>query len=277
MALNNLDQWKFEGTPEAYDAYLAPLLGLWTDELVEMAALKVGERVLDVACGTGVVARRAAQAVGDSGKVVGLDIDRDMLRVATSTSAHIHPKIEWREADAISIPFPDHSFEVAFCQHGLQFFPDKAAALKEIRRVLTPPGRIALNIWRPIQYNPGYAVLAEALERHVNPESARMMQGPFTLGGIEDLRAHLSEAGFNSVRILIAIKGVRFPSAEEFFRREVVSWLAGTTGELQDSTRNAVIADLRKELADNTDDESLIFPMETYLATAEVKTRLIEP
>jgi SAM-dependent methyltransferase len=200
-----------------------------------------------------------------------------MLRVATSSSSQIHPRIEWRKADAMSIPFPDGSFDVAFCQQALQLFPDKVAALKEIRRALTPHGRIALNVWRPIQHNPGFVILAEALERHVNSESAQMMRKPFALGKIWDLRRYLSEAGFDSIRIQIVIKGVRFPSPEEFFRQEFVSWLAGATGELRDSTRNAVIADLRRDLADNTDEESLIFPMETYLAIAQAKPRIIEP
>lgn len=268
MNITNTDQWKFEGTPEAYETYLAPLLGLWTDELVDLAEVKAGQQVLDVACGTGIVARRIAPRVGSSGKVVGLDIEPGMLRVANSSSAQIHPRIEWREANATSIPFPDGSFDMAFCQHGLQFFPDPLAALKEIRRVLTPRGRIALNVWRPIQHSPGYAVLAETLERHVNAESAQVMRGPFAFGKINILRDHLSAAGFNSSHIRIAIRGVRFPSVEEFLRREVVSWLAGVTGELDDSIRAAIIADLHKDLADHLDDEGLVFPMETYLAVA---------
>jgi ubiquinone/menaquinone biosynthesis C-methylase UbiE len=268
MNLTNTAQWKFEGTPEAYETYLAPLLGLWTDELIGLAEVRTGERVLDVACGTGIVARRIAPVAGGSGKVVGLDMDPGMLRVASSSSAQVRPKIEWREANVNSIPFPDGSFEVAFCQHGLQFFPDKLAALKEIRRVLTPGGRIALNVWRPLHNNPGYAALAESLERRVNPESAQVMQGPFFPGNVKTLREHLSAAGFSSIHIRIAIKGVRFPSVEEFLRREVVSWLAGVTGELDDSTRSALIADLHRDLADNLDDEGLAFPMETYLTVA---------
>jgi len=196
-----MDQWTFEGTADAYEAYLVPVLALWTDQLFDLAALKPGERVLDVACGTGIVARRAAERVGATGKIVGLDADAGMLSVARSVASGMRLAIEWREASATAMPLPDSSFDVAFCQQGLQFFGDRLTALQEMHRVLVPGGRLALSVWRPIQHSPGYAVLADVLERHIGPEVAAMTRAPFALGDAGELRGLLAEAGFRNVHI----------------------------------------------------------------------------
>jgi ubiquinone/menaquinone biosynthesis C-methylase UbiE len=128
--------------------------------------------VLDVACGTGIVARTAAERLGNHGTVIGLDLNEDMLEVAHTTSSKIYPHIEWRKGDVKEIPFQDSSFDVIFCQQGLQFFPDRLAALREIYRVLKTNGRFVLSAMRPIKHNPSYAILSEALEGM----SARMLE-----------------------------------------------------------------------------------------------------
>jgi ubiquinone/menaquinone biosynthesis C-methylase UbiE len=263
-----MDQWAFAGTADAYETYLVPVLARWTDHLFELTALKPGERVLDVACGTGIVARRAAQRVGATGKIVGLDADAGMLNVARSVASGIRPAIEWHEANATAMPLLNAAFDVVFCQQGLQFFGDRLAALQEMRRVLVAGGRLALSVWRPIQYSPGYAALADALERYVGTEAAAMLRAPFGLGDPEELRGLVAQAGFHNMHIQIAIHAVRFPSAEELIRREVVSWLAGVTGELQDDIRAALIADVTSALHLYTDDEGVAFPMEAHVAVA---------
>jgi ubiquinone/menaquinone biosynthesis C-methylase UbiE len=117
--------------PELYERYLVPAIArLWAADLVERAAPKSGERVLDIACGTGIVARFAAATMG-IGHIVGLDINEGMLAVARSRSAGSGPHIEWREASALDLPFPDNSFDLILCQLGLQFFPDQPRALRE--------------------------------------------------------------------------------------------------------------------------------------------------
>lgn len=266
--MTQTNTWQFEGTPEAYEAYLVPLLSLWTDELVEMAGLKLGERVLDVACGTGIVARRVAQQMGKSARITGLDANTGMLSVARKLWDGHLPPIEWREGDAAALPFPDQAFDAAFCQQGLQFFPDRLAALKEIYRVLAPGGCLALSVWRPIRYNVGYQAIADALERRVSPESAHMERGPFMVGYLSEWRNLLENAGFGSIHSRIAIRSVRFTSPEELLRQEVVSWLAGVTGEIPQATRMALIGDLNVALENYLDDNGLTFPMETYLVRA---------
>jgi ubiquinone/menaquinone biosynthesis C-methylase UbiE len=120
------------------------ILRPWAQLLVDAAAVAKGERVLDLACGTGLVARVAAQRVGPKGHVIGIDLNPAMIGVAQSLPP---ADIEWREGSALAIPLPDESVVVVLCQQGLQFFPDKALALREMQRVLVRGGRVALSVW----------------------------------------------------------------------------------------------------------------------------------
>src|ERR1700751_727028 len=140
------EAWQVGGrAAEIYHRYLVPAIAsLRATDLIYRAAPRPGERVLDVACGTGVVARLAAERMG-SGRVVGLDINAGMLAVAQSLPSVATRPIEWQEGSALALPFSDDAFDLILCQFGLQFFPDKPAALGEMRRVLAPSGRVALR------------------------------------------------------------------------------------------------------------------------------------
>ncbi len=266
-----LEQWQLDGnSAEAYERYLVPLLfAPGAEVLIDSADLELGEQVLDVACGTGIVARRAAPYVGSDGRVVGLDLNEGMLEVARAASADIEPDITWQHGDALDLPFSDMTFEVVFCQQGLQFISDRAGALREMHRVLELKGRLALNILRPIEHNPGWAVLADVLDQHVGPEGGAMMRSPFAAFSMEDLRALFMEAGFREATITIKIGPVRYPSAEEFLRREAASSpLAGPIGALDEKERRAMIQDLEVALQSHMDDNGVVFPSSTYLALA---------
>ncbi|MGH9243305.1 MAG: class I SAM-dependent methyltransferase [Acidimicrobiales bacterium] len=154
---NEVSYRHYSGTAaENYERYFVPAIArpVATD-LLRAAALKAGERVLDVACGTGVIARLAAERVGSTGTVVGVDVAPDMIEVARTTAATSGLAIEWRQGDAASLPLPDSSFDVVLSQMGLMLFADKPAALSEMRRVLVAGGRLALNtpgtIKRPME------------------------------------------------------------------------------------------------------------------------------
>ena len=145
---------------EIYQREMVPAsFARWAPDLVDLGAVGPGQRVLDVACGTGVVTRLAAERVGSSGRAVGLDVNADMLAAARAASPG--SRIEWHEGSALALPFPDASFDVLFCQQGLQFFPDRAAGLREMRRVLVPGGRLALSCWRSVDHQPGMRALEE--------------------------------------------------------------------------------------------------------------------
>ena len=258
-----------ESAAEIYERHMVPaIFGPWAEDLLALATLKVGERVLDVACGTGVVARLAAQRVGPSGIVVGLDLNPGMLAVAR-TLPQQGAKIEWREGNVNAIPFPEATFDVTLCQQGLQFFPDRPAALREMRRVLVPRGRLALSVWRPMQHSPGFAALATALGRLIGPEAAAIMQGPFALGSADDLRALITDAGFGEVVVRPAAKALRFPSSEEFVRRYVAATpLAAVVAKANDDARAALITEVGAALKSSVDHQGLTFPIEAHLVLA---------
>ncbi len=272
--MSELRQWEGwqlgESSAEAYERYLVPrLFAPGAEYLIELAAPRPGERVLDVACGTGIVARRAALRVGPGGKVVGLDMNEGMLEVARKASSDVRPPIEWRKGDATDMPLPDRAFEVVFCQQGLQFFPDRPAALGEMHRVLVDNGRLALSVLRSIEHNPGYRLLAEALERHAGPDAGSMMRSPFPSLSADELRDLITGAGFREVRIFLGIGPVRYPSAEELVHQEAAgSPLAELILSLKDDVRAALIHDVGEALRTYTDDNGIVFPTETYLTVA---------
>jgi SAM-dependent methyltransferase len=255
--------------PELYERDLVPpIFAPWAEDLVDLAALRPGERVLDVACGTGIVARCAASRLGTTGQVVGLDLNAAMLGVAHSASAAASGSIEWQEGNATAMPFPDGAFDVVLCQQGLQYFPDRAAGVREMRRVLVAGGRLALAVWRPIQYSPGFALLAEALARHLTPG---LLDGPFSLGDAEALRLLLDEAGYRDVVIRPVIKVLRFPSAAIFLQQYVAaSPLAQPVGQADEWTRAALADEVTAALQPYVDHEGLAFPIENHVAVAHV-------
>jgi SAM-dependent methyltransferase len=165
-----------------------------------------------------------------------------MLAVARSAAEAEGVSAEWREGSAVELPLADAAFDVAFCQQGLQFFPDRPAALREMYRILAPGGRLLLSVWRGIEQSPGFAVLADALTRHISPEAGRLMtSGPFGLSDPETLRTLIAGASFGDITIRPAQKILRFPSPEEFALRYAAgSALAGLIAGEDDDARTAL-------------------------------------
>lgn len=268
---NRSDGWQLERSgPEAYERYLVPgMFTPWADVLLDRAELGPDDRALDVACGTGIVARRAARRMDEHGVVVGLDLNEGMLDVARSTGSQLEPAIDWRLGDATDLPFPGETFDVVFCQQALQFVPDPASALAEMNRVLVPDGRLAMSVWRPIEFNSTYVVMADALERYVGEDAATMMRSPFPPWDRSALTALLREAGFREAVVTIEVGSMRYPSTREFLRREAASSpLSEPLGALDPTVRDALVEDLEEKLAAYTDDRGVVFPMESFVADA---------
>jgi ubiquinone/menaquinone biosynthesis C-methylase UbiE len=265
-------RWHFLGSvPENYGRYLVPrIFAPWAEDLVEAAALRAGERVLDIACGTGIVARISARRLDNRGSIVGLDTSAPMLATAHAVATAEGAAVEWREGDAMEQPFTDGAFEVVLCQQGLQFFPEKPRGLREMHRVLSPGGRIVVSVWGPIERSPGFAVLAEALTRHVDPQAGGLLaSGPFSLTDANELRTLVASASFQDIAIRRASKTLRYASVEEFALGYMSgSALAGVVGDMDESARAALLAEVGAKLALAIDDQGLRFSIETNIVTA---------
>jgi ubiquinone/menaquinone biosynthesis C-methylase UbiE len=258
----------YGGNPPAnYERFFVPAIGApMATDLVRLAALRPGERVLDVACGTGVVARLAFQEVGGTGAVVGVDVNPGMLAVARSATPPGVP-IEWHEASADSMPLPDASFDVVLCQMGLQFMPDKHAALREMRRVLADGGRLILNVPGPMPRP--FAILEEALERHIGAEAAGFVSQVFSLHDAAEIEDLVRDAGFHDVSVRSDTKPLRLPPPEEFLWQYVHSTpIAGAVAQVDDERRGSVERGVVAEWQELVEDGASVLPVRIAVATA---------
>jgi SAM-dependent methyltransferase len=201
---------------EMFDRFFGPaLFEPWAEELLRHARPQPGEQVLDLACGTGVVARRLAPLVGAAGRVVGVDINPAMLGVARARPAADGASIAWRQGDATSLDLPEQSFDLVVCQQGLQFFDDRPAALRQVRRVLRSDGRLALGVWAGLERHPVYQRLCEAEARELGVPVAAVA-APWSLPDAGEIGRLLAGAGFDRVALIPTSLDVRFPSAKRF-------------------------------------------------------------
>jgi SAM-dependent methyltransferase len=184
-----------------------------------------------------------------------------MLAVARSLPPPQGATVDWREGDAAALPFAGALFDVAFCQLGLQYFSDRSQGVREIYRVLKPSGRLVALVWRALVHSPGFAALADALERHVSPAARAVMQAPFVFGDATgDLRTLLLEAGFNTVRIRADVRMVRFPSPEALVRHQVAgSPLASHVAQVDEAARQALVREVSAATQQYLNDEGVAF------------------
>lgn len=254
--------------PQMYERHLVgPLFRPWAHELLDDARLREGERALDVACGTGIVARLARERAGPGGRVAAVDVSGQMLEVARGLA----PSVDWREGDAATLPLRDgEAFDVVFCQQGLQFFADRPAAAREMRRALAPGGRLAVSTWRPIGEAPVFRETHRIAERHLGP----IVDQRHALGGEAALARLLEEAGFDDVRVRKASKTVRFTEAATFARLNAMALvgMSGAAKRLGEAEREQAIDAIASEslevFADYARGAELAFDTFSNVATA---------
>jgi ubiquinone/menaquinone biosynthesis C-methylase UbiE len=192
----------------------------WSEDLVDLAAVRLGERAVDLACGTGFVARIAATRVGKLGRVIGVDINPSMVAVARRVTG-----LEIIEASAESTGLADADCDIVFCQQGLQYVPDPANALGEARRLLRPGGRIAISVWSEFGGNPFRVGQLAAMGPHLDPSAVEAFQRTSiaSLGGLDGLAAHLRRAGFADVAVEERTRDVRLPPMRTYFPQLVTA------------------------------------------------------
>ena len=262
-------QWQLDGSAaELYERYVVPhILGPWVPGLLDIAAVRPGERVLDVACGTGAVARAAAQRVGASGSVTGLDLNAGMLAVARSLPAPAGAAITWIQRDAADTQLPARSFDAVLCQQGVQFFPDKTAALRDLHRVLVPGGRLAISVWRTTSvYN---SAVGKALAEHVGSDVASRFCASREVPTGDALLRFAAAAGFQDVKLHVQQRIARLPAPEAFVLGHLAATpIASNVKAMSGPARAALGGTVARLLAAYTQGDGVAFPEEVHVVTA---------
>ena len=206
----------FTGTAaENYQRSFVPAIATPVSaDLLRTADLQPAERVLDVACGTGLIARLAAERVGPAGSVTGIDLAPDMIDVAKGIPSPAGPHIDWHVGDAAALPFPDDSYDAVLCQLGLMFIEDRLAALAEMRRVLAFGGRLVVST--PGNIHPIFEIMEQALVDHISPELGGFVRAVFSLQDPHAVATLLREAGLDDVSSTVSTATFQLPAPSEF-------------------------------------------------------------
>jgi len=251
-----------------YERHSVSRFGLmWAHDLIDHVPLAAGQQVLDVACGTGAVTRLVAERVGSTGRVIAVDVDATMLGIGRSVVRQ--PSTAWVQAEAPELPFNERVFDLVLCQQGLQFFADRLQALREMRRVLRPGGRLGISCWRSAEDSPPYAAIERALGRRLGRERATLPR--FALSDGPQLRTLIEEAGFCEVRLDPRTLVVEWPSTELFVRAITsgAPTMMGALGEQNDAELSAISAEVETEMhAFLHENGALRFPMGNHHVTA---------
>jgi ubiquinone/menaquinone biosynthesis C-methylase UbiE len=254
---------------EIYERVLVgPLFRPFAEQLLARVAPSRDESVIDVACGTGIVARVARERLGPAARIVGVDVAPAMLAVARA----VEPTIEWREGNAMSLPVgADERFTLLTCHQGLQFVPDKPAAIREMHRALAPGGRVAIATWCSLEELPGMRDLNTVAERYVG----RVVDSRHTLGDDGALKRLLVDAGFNHVNVTTLAHDVRFADGGLFARLNAMAviGMSDKGKAMSEADRGELAGRIAAESADAiakaTRNGVFVLQLKTNLATAD--------
>ena len=249
-----------------YESLFVPaLFAPWTPHLIDGTDIQAGSHVLDLACGSGVLARAALKRSGETGRVVGLDVAPGMIAAAQEAE----PDIEWVLGRAEDLPFEDGAFDCVVSQFGMMFFQDRLKAVQEMQRVTKPGGRLAVAVWHSLDRNPAYADVAAVIEEHVSPEAADAVRIPFCLGDHAEVTELLSEAGFENVTFATESEQATFPSSKTMVEVELRGWLPLFDIHLPDDKIAVILEKSDERLSKyTTSSGEAVFPTRAHVFTA---------
>ena len=257
---------------EGYESYMVPtLFGPCATNLIEAADPRPGERVLDLGCGTGIVARQAASCMGATGRVTGIDLSPNMLAVAKVAAAQEGVTIEWREGNAEQLPFPESIFDLVLCQFALMFLANKAVALAEMRRVVTEDGRVLISVWQSLDRHPFYETLHEVIQQRLGMSE---LQDIFALGSSDQLRELAVGAGFRRVELKPFSLTARFPNPDAFIAGEIevdtaaIPSMQHLDSQAREAMVAAITADMQSPLKEVTHDNHVVVPFHGHIVRA---------
>lgn len=261
-------QWQLaRDAAERYEKILVPaILGPAARSLVEWSDLQEGEAVVDIGCGTGAAARFAAEKVGASGRVAGVDVNAGMIAVAQSLAPVPGAMIEWVECTAYQLPFTEAEFDVALCAQTLQFLEDRPRGLAEMYRILKPGGRVVVSLWCDLRESPYFHVLVQAVTKHIGAETAAGLRAAFGLSDSEAIRALLTGAGFKNMQLTVKELDLELPKPRDFVPRHM-SAPPMSTGlhAASEEARQAVVDEVSEQLAPYETDQGIRVPFRTHL------------
>lgn len=266
MSKQHYDKTYGTKPPQNYERFFVPAIGEpVAKDLIRKAKLQPGERVLDVACGTGIIARLALQQVGETGSVTGLDINPGMLAVARSITQD--SEIQWHEASAEDMPLPDDSFDVVICQMGIQFMEDRSAALQEMYRVLVPGGRMLLNVPGPA--GEPWIICAEEMGKTISPEAKGFVSHVFVLNDTGEIRQLINGAGFKDIDVQAKKKKLSLPAPKDFLWQYVQSTpLAGVLADADEEAKTTLEEEVVRKWQDFVNDGTFMYKQRMVTASA---------
>lgn len=236
---------EMEAIARSYQEMLVP--AIFEDcagRMLDMARPRPGERVLDVACGTGVLARAAADRMAQGGSVVGLDMNPGMLSVAEDLA----PELEWRQGRAEDLPYEAGTFDLVACQLSLMFFDDRKAAIREMLRVMKPEGRLVVTVFDALETIPAYERLIDIYDAVSDADVREFLRAPFTLSDTDDLERLFRECGLASPHVSTQELDVSFPNIRTLVLADVDGWFPLAGIELDDGQVEEVVRRARSAL-----------------------------
>jgi len=250
-----------------YESLFVPaLFDQWTKHLIEGARIRDGSHVLDIACGTGVLARNALSRTGPSGRVVGVDPAPGMLAAAKE----IEPGIDWILCSAEALELDDEIIDCVISQFGMMFFQDREKSVEEMFRVLKPGGSLAIAIWNSVEQNPAYADIIAVLQEQVGTAAADALRLPYSLGNPEEVTTILGNSGFTGINVETKVESAQFPSSRHMVEAELRGWLPLFDIILSEAKINEVLVESDSTLSKYASPSGhAVFPTSAHVITAQ--------